>query len=216
MARPRHELALWHTSYTSNGIAISSNQRPAADGLGNVVWSPHTASSLDWFNVKDYSAVGDNTNDDTAEIQAALNACDAAGGGTVYFPAGTYKITAVLSYDGVNLHVLGEGNQYGPSIIRQATNNTGVFTFPTAITTAQASTQAPLLENIRLAEPFDVLLVCGKVAQEAYERCGYNPVKADVVFLIPHPAARNWTRERLAGLAAAVQDTAPRYRLVHL
>ena len=39
MARPRHELALWHTSYTSNGVAITSNHRPAADGAGNVVWS---------------------------------------------------------------------------------------------------------------------------------------------------------------------------------
>src|SRR3990167_2445530 len=43
MARPRHELALWHTSHTSNGTAISSNQRPAADGQGNVVWSAGTA-----------------------------------------------------------------------------------------------------------------------------------------------------------------------------
>lgn len=43
MTRPRHELALWHTSYSSNGTAISSNYVPTADGLGNVAWSPNTS-----------------------------------------------------------------------------------------------------------------------------------------------------------------------------
>lgn len=43
-----------------------------------------------------YNAVGDGTNDDTGEIQAALDAADAAGGGLVFFPIGTYKITASL------------------------------------------------------------------------------------------------------------------------
>jgi hypothetical protein len=45
------------------------------------------------FNVKDpaYSAVGDGVPDDTAAIQAALTACNAAGGGKVYWPAGTYR-----------------------------------------------------------------------------------------------------------------------------
>ena len=43
------------------------------------------------FNVKNYGAVGDNSHDDSANIQAAVNACTA--GGTVYFPAGTYKVT---------------------------------------------------------------------------------------------------------------------------
>ena len=48
MANPRHELALWHTSYTSNGVAITSNYRPAADGAGSVVWSPESVSTLSY------------------------------------------------------------------------------------------------------------------------------------------------------------------------
>lgn len=49
-----------------------------------------------WFNVKSpaYGATGNGTTDDTAAIQAAINAAAAAGGGSVvYFPEGTYKVT---------------------------------------------------------------------------------------------------------------------------
>jgi hypothetical protein len=44
------------------------------------------------FNVKDYGARGNNLADDTDAIRAALAACRQAGGGTVYLPAGTYKV----------------------------------------------------------------------------------------------------------------------------
>jgi hypothetical protein len=45
------------------------------------------------FNVRDYGAVGDGTTNDTAAINAACAALNAAGGGTLYFPAGTYSTT---------------------------------------------------------------------------------------------------------------------------
>lgn len=48
------------------------------------------------FNVKEYGALGDNTQDDTVSIQAAINACFAAGGGTVYVPNGIYIIGGAL------------------------------------------------------------------------------------------------------------------------
>lgn len=51
----------------------------------------------------------------------------------------------------------------------------------------------------------EVLLVCGKVAQETYRRCGYTPSQARVIE-IPHPAARMvWTREKIQAIAALVQ-----------
>ena len=48
-------------------------------------------------SVKDFGAVGDGVTDDTAAIQAAINA-NAASGGTILFPAGTYKITSSLTW----------------------------------------------------------------------------------------------------------------------
>ena len=47
-------------------------------------------------SVKDFGAVGDGVADDTTAIQAALNAAFTAGGGGVYVPTGTYKITLPL------------------------------------------------------------------------------------------------------------------------
>ena len=42
------------------------------------------------FNVQNFGAKGDKQNDEREAIQAAIKACNQAGGGTVYFPAGDY------------------------------------------------------------------------------------------------------------------------------
>lgn len=45
------------------------------------------------FNVKQFGAAGDDITDDTAAIRAALDAAEQNGGGVVYFPWGTYRLT---------------------------------------------------------------------------------------------------------------------------
>jgi len=56
------------------------------------------------YNVKSTAyatgATGDGATDDTAAINAAISAASAAGGGTVYFPKGTYRITTTLNVPG--------------------------------------------------------------------------------------------------------------------
>lgn len=48
------------------------------------------------FNVKWNGAIGDGQTDDTAAIQAAIDAAFTAGGGQVFIPAGTYLLSASL------------------------------------------------------------------------------------------------------------------------
>lgn len=68
--------------------------RGATGATGPTYTGPGSAS----INVKDapYNAAGDNVTDDTAAIQAAYDACVAAGGGTIYFPPGVYLLSSAL------------------------------------------------------------------------------------------------------------------------
>ncbi|MFC4046999.1 glycoside hydrolase family 28 protein [Dactylosporangium siamense] len=52
---------------------------------------PLPASAAGVFNVRDYGAAGNGTTNDTPAIDRAIVAANAAGGGTVQFPAGTYR-----------------------------------------------------------------------------------------------------------------------------
>lgn len=45
------------------------------------------------FDAKDYGARGDGVTDDTAAIQAAIDAAFTAGGGVVYLPEGVYRVS---------------------------------------------------------------------------------------------------------------------------
>ncbi len=61
-----------------------------------------------WIDVRAYGAVGNDSTDDTAAIQAAITA---AGGGTVLIPAGTYKITSSLTGGTNGIRILGVGRE---------------------------------------------------------------------------------------------------------
>lgn len=78
----------------------------ADDSAGNkadVTITATTQASTIVVNVKDQGAVGDGSTDDTAAINAAITAAQASGkNATVYFPAGTYKLTSVITlYQGM-------------------------------------------------------------------------------------------------------------------
>lgn len=60
-----------------------------------------------YFNVLQYGATGNGSTDDTSAIQSAINA--ASGGGVVFFPPGTYKITTPLSMSHQGTRLLGTG-----------------------------------------------------------------------------------------------------------
>ncbi len=57
------------------------------------------------FDVTRYGATGDGVTDDTKSVAAAIEACASSGGGTVYFPAGTYATGPIRLQSRMTLHV---------------------------------------------------------------------------------------------------------------
>jgi len=88
------------------------------------------------YNVKAFGATGDGSTDDTAAIQAAI---DAAGGdGVVFFPDGTFMATQLVLPAGCKLLGSDEGHTY----IKQVSGQTG------ALITDDTSSANIIIENI--------------------------------------------------------------------
>ena len=91
------EMLYWVAPGTSAALVTSAFMR----GLMAAANSDHVRPSLDLptIDVRDhpYHAAGNGVADDTASLQAAIDAVVAAGGGTVYLPSGSFLITATLT-----------------------------------------------------------------------------------------------------------------------
>ena len=74
---------------------------------GLVCGSVLTAAAVEkaCFDVRDYGAVGDGKQLDTEAIQRAIDNCGKGGGGTVYFPPGTYRAASLRLRSNVTLHL---------------------------------------------------------------------------------------------------------------
>ena len=62
------------------------------------------AATDSYYNVKKYGAKGDGVTIDSQAINNAIEAAAAAGGGTVYFPAGKYASYSVRLKDNICLY----------------------------------------------------------------------------------------------------------------
>src|SRR2546423_15064753 len=62
-----------------------------------------------YYNALQYGADSTGATDSTSAIQAAITAAQNAGGGTIYFPSGTYLISSTLSIIHDNVRLLGSG-----------------------------------------------------------------------------------------------------------
>lgn len=78
----------------------------------------------DFVSVKDYGAVGDGVTDDYTAIQACLDACNTAGGGTVFFPRGTYLCNTPLRVLG-GTNIVGAGRD-SCTILKDSTTTRAV------------------------------------------------------------------------------------------
>ncbi len=64
-----------------------------------------TAQRSVFFNIRDYGAKGDGKTLDTAAINKAIETTASKGGGTVYFPAGTYLSFSIRLKSNITIHL---------------------------------------------------------------------------------------------------------------
>jgi hypothetical protein len=118
-------------SLTVNGQSVATGNIAEAPTDGqqyarqNAAWSV-VSSSSGYVNVKDFGAVGNGTTDDTTAVRNALN-----GGGTVYFPKGTYRITSTLNHTSA-FNVVGDGQQ-SRIMFDASSNNSNLFNLETNV-----------------------------------------------------------------------------------
>jgi len=65
------------------------------------------------YNIREFGAKGDGQTIDTAALQAAIDACNKDGGGTVLVPAGTFVIGTTELKSNVTLHIAADGTLLG-------------------------------------------------------------------------------------------------------
>ena len=98
-----NEIDSWHSSpdVTDDDEIIIVDRPEGVRRIKRVKFSTLrssiAATQTGAFFVSDYGAVADGITDDTAAINAAITAANAAGGGTVFLTPGTYGITLALA-----------------------------------------------------------------------------------------------------------------------
>lgn len=104
------------------GANITANY---SDAAGTLTIAGVVGNGLGWHDVvQDYGAAGDGVADDRSAIEDAIAAADAAGGGVIYFPEGTYMVgynagnrAGIYLTGRDDIHFVGAG--IGVTIIKQ-------------------------------------------------------------------------------------------------
>lgn len=118
----------------------------AAGASEHLAHSAHAAKKLNRLVVDvfaDYDADPTGIADSTSAIQAAIDYVAANGGGTVYFPAGTYKLTATLTWTANGVILRGAGKRQ--SILKQTGATNGV-----KLNGSGSSIRYCLIEHLRI------------------------------------------------------------------
>ena len=103
---------------------IGFRQSNFSGNLTNAVGRTVHQKLQESISVKDFGATGNGTTDDTAAIQSAINACG-NNGGSIYLPAGTYKITSSININNQNgVRLFGDG--YKSTIVLDSTTSDGI------------------------------------------------------------------------------------------
>jgi hypothetical protein len=117
-ANGRYDVVVSKTGYLTVTISdIELDDLLASSGSNSVGYLPAGAGAVastvqtklrESVSVKDFGAVGDGVTDDTAAIQAAI---DANGGAVIFFPVGTYKITSPILITVASTRLVGDAQR---------------------------------------------------------------------------------------------------------
>jgi len=88
-------------------VKVSGNHFASITGATGGMTILNVADTLEVGSVLDFGAAGDGSQDDTTHIQAAIDAFEDFGGGTIFFPAGDY-LTGEVIIDAPFVHLRGE------------------------------------------------------------------------------------------------------------
>ncbi|MGA2276359.1 MAG: glycoside hydrolase family 28 protein, partial [Terracidiphilus sp.] len=88
----------------TGGIGMAAAALPAVSFAASAKEKQSAAGAL-FFDVRKYGAAGDGKTLDTAAVNRAIEAAAAAGGGTVFFPAGNYLCFSIRLKSLVHLHL---------------------------------------------------------------------------------------------------------------
>jgi len=118
-----YELKTANTSATTSTISYT---QPLTGGTARTLLSRLS----DFVSVKDFGATGNGSTDDTAAIQAAIDAISSSGG-TAFFPSGDYAVASSLTLKSyVRLVGVGRGSRLlwtGGASTMITTNSAGVL-----------------------------------------------------------------------------------------
>lgn len=109
----------YYTTNDGGQGAYTYNSSSAASDNGGTVIAPSAGSGRfllqysDVLNVKQFGAKGDNSADDTSEIQTAVTLAGSSGSNTsiVFFPCGVYKTSAPIVVSNNNIEIRGEASK---------------------------------------------------------------------------------------------------------
>lgn len=126
-----------------------------------------TASSA-FHDVRRYGAKGDGTALDTGAIQSAIDACSHSGGGTVLFPAGTYRSGTLDLKSHVTLQLEAGATLRGSASLAD---------YPSRIPALRSYTDTYTEKSLIYAENIENIAICGQGAIDGQGSGFHGPYK---------------------------------------
>jgi len=117
----RHRVDLKRVAFIATALALALLFSAAP----RATWLSKAAETTAPYNVKTYGATGDGKTVDTQAINKAIDTAAAAGGGTVYFPAGNYLSVSIHLKSNIALYL-----DQGAIIIAATTSETAKYDPP--------------------------------------------------------------------------------------